>query len=93
MTTENQQITPADAGIVTSGTGTKGPEERALPDSLKHDMDLCLQIVREVLGEFDPKLLETFDTVRQYVADASAEHFTSVHTGPSEGQRELDKAV
>ena len=93
MTTENQQITPADAGIVTSGTGTKGPEERALPDSLKHDMDLCLQIVREVLGEFDPKLLETFDTVRQYVADASAEHFTSVHTDPSEGQRELDKAV
>ena len=78
---------------MTSGTGTKGPEERALPDSLKHDMDLCLQIVREVLGEFDPKLLETFDTVRQYVADASAEHFTSVHTGPSEGQRELDKAV
>ena len=93
MTTENQQITPADAGIVTSGTGTKGPEERALPDSLKHDMDLCLQIVREVLGEFDSKLLETFDTVRQYVADASAEHFTSVHTDPSEGQRELDKAV
>ena len=93
MTTENQQITPADAAIVTSGTGTKGPEERALPDSLKHDMDLCLQIVREVLGEFDPKLLETFDTVRQYVADASAEHFTSVHTNPSEGQRELDKAV
>ena len=93
MTTENQQITPADAGIVTSGTGTKGPEERALPDSLKHDMDLCLQIVREVLGEFDPKLLETFDTVRQYVADASAEHFTSVHTDPSEGQHELDKAV
>ena len=93
MTTENQQITPADAAIVTSGTGTKGPEERALPDSLKHDMDLCLQIVREVLGEFDPKLLETFDTVRQYVADASAEHFTSVHTDPSEGQRELDKAV
>ena len=93
MTTENQQITPADAAIVTSGTGTKGPEERALPDSLKHDMDLCLQIVRKVLGEFDPKLLETFDTVRQYVADASAEHFTSVHTNPSEGQRELDKAV
>ncbi|KFJ01885.1 phosphoenolpyruvate carboxylase [Bifidobacterium thermacidophilum] len=93
MTTENQQITPADAGIVTSGTGTKGPEECALPDSLKHDMDLCLQIVREVLGEFNPKLLETFDTVRQYVADASAEHSTSVHTDPSEGQRELDKAV
>jgi len=30
MTTENEQITPADAAIVSSGTGTKGPEERDL---------------------------------------------------------------
>ena len=35
MTIENEQITPADAAIVSSGTGTKGPEERDLPASLK----------------------------------------------------------
>ena len=61
MTTENEQITPADAAIVSSGTGTKGPEERDLPASLKEEMDLCLQILREVLGEFDEKLLAKFD--------------------------------
>ena len=44
MTTENEQITPADAAIVSSGTGTKGPEERDLPASLKEEMDLCLQL-------------------------------------------------
>ena len=44
MTTENEQITPADAAIVSSGTGTKGPEERDLPASLKEEMDLCLQM-------------------------------------------------
>ena len=46
MTTENEQITPADAAIVSSGTGSKGPEERDLPASLKEEMDLCLQILR-----------------------------------------------
>ena len=46
MTIENEQITPADAAIVSSGTGTKGPEERDLPASLKEEMDLCLQIPR-----------------------------------------------
>ena len=52
MTIENEQITPADAAIVSSGTGTKGPEERDLPASLKEEMDLCLQILREVLDTF-----------------------------------------
>ena len=66
MTIENEQITPADAAIVSSGTGTKGPEERDLPASLKEEMDLCLQILREVLGEFDEKLLDKFDEVREH---------------------------
>ena len=40
MTDSNQQITAADATLVTSGTGTKGPEERHLPRSLGEDMAL-----------------------------------------------------
>ena len=65
MTDTDQQITPADATIVSTGTGTKGPEERELPESLSNDMSLCLRILRDVLGEYDPQLLATFDTVRR----------------------------
>ena len=39
MATPEEQITPADAAIVTTGTGRKGPEEHDLPESLKYDMD------------------------------------------------------
>lgn len=53
MTDTDQQITPADATIVSTGTGTKGPEERELPESLSNDMSLCLRILRDVLGEYD----------------------------------------
>ena len=35
MATPEEQITPADAAIVTTGTGRKGPEEHDLPESLK----------------------------------------------------------
>lgn len=58
MTDTDQQITPADATIVSTGTGTKGPEERELPESLSNDMSLCLRILRDVLGEYDPQLLD-----------------------------------
>ena len=75
MATPEEQITPADAAIVTTGTGRKGPEEHDLPESLKYDMDLCLEILRNVLGEYNPELLSTFDTVRHYAVEASAEHF------------------
>lgn len=92
MTTNDQQITPADATIVTSGLGTKGPEERDLPESLKYDMDLCLRILRDVLGEFDPELLSTFDTVRNYAVEASAEHFEGM-LDPNPDQDGLKKAV
>ena len=84
MTDNGQQITPADATIVDTGTGTKGPEERDLPASLKHDMDLCMSILREVLGEFDPKLLATFDEVRAHTVEASAAHFGGVEQHPDE---------
>ncbi|RSX52726.1 phosphoenolpyruvate carboxylase [Bifidobacterium samirii] len=93
MTLPDQQITPADATIVTSGLGTKGPEERDLPASLKHDMDLCLQILREVLDEFDPKLLASFDKVLGYAVEASAEHFEGAMTDPDPDQDGLAKAV
>ena len=93
MTLPDQQITPADATIVTSGLGTKGPEERDLPASLKHDMDLCLQILREVLDEFDPKLLASFDKVLGYAIEASAEHFEGAMADPDPEQDGLAKAV
>lgn len=93
MTTQEEQITPADATIVASGLGTKGPEERTLPDSLKHDMDLCLQTLREVLDEFDPELLSTFDTVLNYAVEASAEHFSGVLVDPDPDNDGLKKAV
>ena len=93
MTTENEQITPADAAIVSSGTGTKGPEERDLPASLKEEMDLCLQILREVLGEFDEKLLAKFDEVRGHALNASAERFSGILTDTNPNQDDLQKVV
>mgnify|MGYP002478545178 CR=1 FL=1 len=93
MTTKDQQITPADATIVTSGLGTKGPEERDVPDSLKYDMDLCLQILREVLGEYSKDLLVKFDTVRNYAVEASAERFSETMTDPHPDEDGLAKAV
>ena len=92
MTDTDQQITPADATIVSTGTGTKGPEERELPATLKNDMDLCLHILRNVLGEYDPKLLSTFDTVRNYAVEASAEHFAELND-PNPEEDGLAKAV
>ena len=93
MTIENEQITPADAAIVSSGTGTKGPEERDLPASLKEEMDLCLQILREVLGEFDEKLLAKFDEVREHALNASAERFSGILTDTNPNQDDLQKVV
>ena len=93
MTIENEQITPADAAIVSSGTGTKGPEERDLPASLKEEMDLCLQILREVLGEFDENLLAKFDEVREHALNASAERFSGILTDTNPNQDDLQKVV
>ncbi|GAA6122264.1 phosphoenolpyruvate carboxylase [Bifidobacterium psychraerophilum] len=93
MADNNDQIKAADAGIVSSGTGTKGPEERDLPESLKYDMDLCLRILRDVLGEFNPQLLESFDALRQNAVEASAEHFSDILTDPHPDEDGLAKAV
>ena len=93
MTDTDQQITPADATIVSTGTGTKGPEERELPEPLSNDMSLCLRILRDVLGEYDPQLLATFDTVRNYAVKASAEHFAGATADPHPDEDGLAKAV
>ncbi|MFT8357533.1 phosphoenolpyruvate carboxylase [Bifidobacterium aquikefiri] len=93
MTDNNQQITAADAAIVTSGTGTRGPEERDLPTTLKRDMDLCLRLLRVVLGEFSPELLEKFDALRQDAVEASAEHFSDVLVDPHPDEDGLAKSV
>ena len=93
MTTHNQQVTPADATIVTSGLGRKGPEERELPASLQQDMDLCLHILRDVLGEFDEKLLAVFDEVRLNAVEASAAHFAQMVDAQETADDGLSKAV
>ncbi len=56
-----EQIVAADAGIVTSGTGTRGPEEADVPPTLKYDLDLFLHLLRQVLSEYDAGLLDMFD--------------------------------
>ena len=93
MTDSNQQITAADATLVTSGTGTKGPEERHLPRSLGEDMALCLRLLRDVLGEFDQDLLKRFDSLREDVMTASAEHFNRHPSDPLPDEDGLAKAV
>ena len=93
MTDQEQPLTPADTGVVTSGLGTKAPEERKLPDSLSNDMELCLEILRGVLAEYDESLLATFDTVRQYAVDASAERFSGVLTDTHPERDDLEMAV
>lgn len=94
MTTENEQITPGGRGYrLVRGTGTKGPEERDLPASLKEEMDLCLQILREVLGEFDENLLAKFDEVREHALKASDERFSGILSDTNPDQDDLQKVV
>jgi phosphoenolpyruvate carboxylase len=56
-------------------------------------MDLCLEILRDVVGEFNPDLLSVFDTVRGYVVAASDEQY-SEHGAQhlQSGENGLDKA-
>ena len=56
-------------------------------------MSLCLRILRDVLGEYDPQLLATFDTVRNYAVKASAEHFAGATADPHPDEDGLAKAV
>ena len=93
MTTVEQQITPADTGMVTSGLGVKAPEEHGVPQQLKVNMDLSLQILREVLEEFEPELLHKFDTVRNYAVEASAENYAGALVDPNPNEDGLAKAV
>ncbi|WEV64064.1 phosphoenolpyruvate carboxylase [Bifidobacterium sp. ESL0732] len=89
---KNQPITQPDAALFTSGVGTKGPEERDLPESLKDDLALCLEILRTVLGEYDKNLLSTFDTVRGYAVKASAEHYAETIGKEQPKEDNLEKA-
>uniref|UniRef100_UPI002634E0CA phosphoenolpyruvate carboxylase n=1 Tax=uncultured Bifidobacterium sp. TaxID=165187 RepID=UPI002634E0CA len=93
MAKDEQQIVPADASIVETGTGRKAPEEHDLPDKLKYDMDLSLKILRDVLNEYDPKLLNIFDTVRKYAVEASDEHFGGNANPNEDGLAEATKVI
>ena len=91
MTDNNHAITEELA--VVAPVGTKGNEEHELPPSLRNNMELCLQILREVLDEFDPKLLNMFDEVRTDAVEASAEHFAGFLDDSDHGNEGLRKAV
>ena len=91
MTDNNHAITEELA--VVAPVGAKGDEEHELPPSLRNNMELCLQILREVLKEFDPKLLAMFDEVRTDAVEASAEHFAGVLEDPDPENDGLRKAV
>lgn len=91
MTDNNHAITEELA--VVAPIGTKGTEEHELPPSLRNNMELCLQILREVLNEFDPKLLSMFDEVRTDAVEASAEHFAGFLDDSDHGNEGLRKAV
>ena len=91
MTDNNHAITEELA--VVAPIGTKGTEEHELPPSLRNNMELCLQILREVLNEFDPKLLNMFDEVRTDAVEASAEHFAGFLDDSDHGNEGLRKAV
>lgn len=52
-------------------------------------MDSRLQILREVLGEFDEKLLAKFDEVREHALNASAERFSGILTDTNPDQDDL----
>lgn len=74
----HQQAAQAGTLLLNAGARTKSPEERELPASLKEDLTLCLDILRQILGEYDTALLSTFDTVRDYAVQASAEHYAEI---------------
>ncbi|OZG61491.1 phosphoenolpyruvate carboxylase [Bifidobacterium lemurum] len=77
---------------LTEASDTMIRDEQQLPETLGNDMELCLSILREVLGEYDPHLLATFDQVRDYAVEASAEHFGGM-TDPHPDEDGLAKAV
>ncbi len=88
-------VTPADSTLISSGTGTKGPEERTLPESLQSDMDLCLKILRDVIGEYDEDLLKQFDELLDDVVVASQDHWVSSDkiSSDSPAAKSLEAAV
>lgn len=68
-------------------------ETQALPPVLQHNIDLCLRILRDILGEFDEQLLEKFDAVRTHVVQASKEHFIADSTSIDAGKSALREAA
>ena len=96
MTSADETIKAADSGIISTGTGTKGPEEQDLPANLRGDMDLFLRLLRTVLKEYDEKLLEQFDNLLDYANEATSEEFGGTGWGyedPDPEQAGFEKAV
>ncbi|PLS31251.1 phosphoenolpyruvate carboxylase [Bifidobacterium margollesii] len=96
MTSTDETIKAADAGIVSTGTGTKVAEEQGLPSDLRLDMDLFLRLLRTALKEYDEDLLEKFDNLLDYANEATSEEFGGTGLGyrdPDPEQAGFEKAV
>ncbi|KFF31785.1 phosphoenolpyruvate carboxylase [Bifidobacterium bombi DSM 19703] len=90
---QNKLAQGKDATASDIGAGAQAPEEQELPRSLKADMDLCLNILRDVLGEYDGKLLVTFDTVLDYANRASTKQYASDPDAVKEQDKNHELAV
>ncbi|OTA26840.1 phosphoenolpyruvate carboxylase [Alloscardovia macacae] len=66
--------------------------EKSLPERLHANMDLCLQILRKVLGEYDTELLSQFDELREDVIIASNVHQEDDPDAVEVAARGLEKA-
>ena len=85
LATRDVAIPAADAAFVSSGTGTKGPEERDIPPRLKDDLALFLRLLRQVIGEYSTGLLATFDEVIDHVNVAAGVGIDSEDAGAHRG--------
>lgn len=57
-------------------------EEGPLPPELREDMDLVLDMLRTILGEYNPHILNMFDALREDVIVANEERFHNAADSP-----------
>ncbi|BAR06186.1 phosphoenolpyruvate carboxylase [Scardovia inopinata JCM 12537] len=78
-------------------------EETALPQPLQEDMDLVLNMLREILKEYNPNILQKFDSLREdvivaseeqlHVNDTDSQELSQLHTAAQRGLQEAVKMI
>ena len=63
----------ADAVAAVTAYRTKGAENEGVPAILQESMDLFLRSLRQVLGEYDGRILAQFDALVAAAVEASGE--------------------